>query len=351
MTHLRLTFLLLIALGMTEAKADFGDLLYRCREWLDSADCAGCHPEYVEPTEQPWALYASIFLTGTNLKTSLYEGTSADMRTLTDAQWQLSASYRGYGVSYSHNLGSNESQQLSFSSYGNRFGAQLLFSESSTLHGKITADSLPSFRTYAGMTNLRLRLIDGYYVFNYRRFSYPAAFTCTVRQLRSCGSPIVGISYYHSTLQVTNDSLTHAWDDIHRLSLRSFSLGIGGAYNKVFGPNQDYLFHISAMPMAAILHKNRVRTSEGDQKIENEKWNEPVKKEDETTNKNPWNNLNMDPKKFHLTFSGRIAANYNYSRSVIGLSLYWYQNDIGSSEALSIKYIDWNLRAYVGVRF
>lgn len=46
--------------------------------------------------------------------------------------------------------------------------------------------------------------LTGYYTFNHRRFSYPAAFTQSYIQRRSAGSWLAGISYQSSrTLLLT----------------------------------------------------------------------------------------------------------------------------------------------------
>ena len=46
-----------------------------------------------------------------------------------------------------------------------------------------------------------------YYIFNYKRFSYPAAFSQSTVQRRSAGSPMIGIGYTQHTLSVNWDEL------------------------------------------------------------------------------------------------------------------------------------------------
>lgn len=60
--------------------------------------------------------------------------------------------------------------------------------------------TFPGLDTYARGMNFN-------YVLKHRKFSYPAAFSQSTCQLRSAGSPIVGISYMHHKLRFNSDEL------------------------------------------------------------------------------------------------------------------------------------------------
>lgn len=55
--------------------------------------------------------------------------------------------------------------------------------------------------SYDGLT-ASIKGFNIYYIFNHNRFSYPAAFSQSTVQRRSCGSPMVGIGYTKHTLSV-----------------------------------------------------------------------------------------------------------------------------------------------------
>ena len=92
-----------------------------------------------------------------------------------------------------------------------------------------------------------------YYIFNHRKFSYPAAFSQSTIQRRSAGSPLLGIGYTRHTLEVDWDNLTKALADrmgsqlsrtpidstlmIGQVKYTDVSVSGGYAYNWVFARN------------------------------------------------------------------------------------------------------------------
>lgn len=92
-----------------------------------------------------------------------------------------------------------------------------------------------------------------YYIFNHRKFSYPAAFSQSTIQRRSAGSPLLGIGYTRHTLEVDWDNLNKALADrmgsqlsrtpidstlmIGQVKYTDVSVSGGYAYNWVFARN------------------------------------------------------------------------------------------------------------------
>ncbi len=56
--------------------------------------------------------------------------------------------------------------------------------------------------------DVSIKGFDLYYIFNHKKFSYPAAFSQTNRQKRSCGSPLLGIGYAAHSLSLDYEALT-----------------------------------------------------------------------------------------------------------------------------------------------
>ena len=102
---------------------------------------------------------------------------------------------------------------------------------------------------YDGLTS-SIRGFNLYYIFNHRRFSYPAAFSQSTIQRRSAGSPLLGIGYTRHTLEVNWKELAdlvscrlgnHVKVDstlmFDKIKYTDISVSGGYAYNWVFAHN------------------------------------------------------------------------------------------------------------------
>ena len=89
-----------------------------------------------------------------------------------------------------------------------------------------------------------------YYIFNNRHFSYPAAYSQSTRQRRSCGSFILGFNYSKERVNFDHTQLPHyiLYDNLGNEQLgenlkitsvkyRDYSVSLGYAYNWVFARN------------------------------------------------------------------------------------------------------------------
>lgn len=100
-----------------------------------------------------------------------------------------------------------------------------------------------------------------YYIFNHRKFSYPAAYSQSTVQRKSAGSMLLGIGYTRHTLELDWDKLGNLVDDklgksqdgesyidkemdMAKVKYTDVSLTCGYAYNWVFAKN--WLFNASA---------------------------------------------------------------------------------------------------------
>ncbi|WP_300852719.1 DUF4421 family protein [uncultured Bacteroides sp.] len=63
---------------------------------------------------------------------------------------------------------------------------------------------------FAGLRSRRLQA-NGYWVLNHHRFSYPAVFTQSYLQKRSCGSVVLGLSLHAEQLELDTDALPDNW--------------------------------------------------------------------------------------------------------------------------------------------
>ena len=99
----------------------------------------------------------------------------------------------------------------------------------------------------------KLKGFNIYYIFNHRRFSYPAAFSQSTVQRKSAGSPIIGIGYTRHKLRVdwpefyrlvfNNLKMKTKYEDVEgslkpeKIRYTNIAVSGGYAYNYVFARN------------------------------------------------------------------------------------------------------------------
>lgn len=238
----------------------------------------------------------------------------------------ISFNYRGLAAALSLNplklSGKNTDMEFNINAYGNKFGADFIYIYSKTLKGTFTQSGLgeQDYAVSAGQVQQQLLAINGYYSFNHRRFSYPAAFTQSQLQLRSCGSWMLGFSFMGSYLHFDKDLLPN----IPEIRLRMVYFGIGGGYGYNLVTSAHWLFHISAMPELVVATYGRMKTSTSS---------------DHTPFRFP-NLINV----------GRLAIVKNYSKTFFGLSAVVNTSLTGDREQLLLHQTKWRGRIFWGFR-
>ena len=195
---------------------------------------------------------------------------------------------------------------------------------SSTFEGQ----DFNGMKAYSTMANI-------YYVFNHRRFSYPAAYAQSTVQRLSAGSFILGLRYDHhqiyfdhrklpNSLLYTSQGASALFDAMKIGTINYYNAGIslGYAYNWVIARN--LLFNISLMPAL------------GYKKTKGVPWDKKV--------------LLNDVRTFNIDFTSRAALVWNNTRFYAGASFINYV--YGYNRAYfhfrnSISY----LNLYFGVNF
>ena len=162
--------------------------------------------------------------------------------------------FLGYNIDLKSIFLNDDDTDLSASIYSAAFGLDLFYRrvggnynvKNLTIKGKDYSPLLhdhPFDGIKVGMTRLSF-----YYVMNYKHFSHQAAYSQANRQLRSAGSPIVGISYAHNRMSMDWDKFANMVSDINKTEYTSntlygqqkndeFSLTGGYGYNWVFAKN------------------------------------------------------------------------------------------------------------------
>ena len=242
----------------------------------------------------------------------------------TDARATVSAAATYYGVTAGVALnparlaGKNKDLELNLNFYGNRFGLEANYQNSETLSGDIHHND-GTFHLYRGDLKMALVTVTGYYAFNYRHFSYPAAFTQSYIQKRSAGSWLVGFTCQGGRIKSTEDAPAIVSDT--RLSMFSFAIGGGYGYNLVAG---KWLFHASAQPCLIVI-------SDNDTKLNGVKRDE-------------------DPHFPEAIVNNRAAIVYNINKKYFVGSNFLFNTTLWGDVDEYTRQTKWRARAFVGIR-
>ncbi len=102
----------------------------------------------------------------------------------------------------------------------------------------------------------KIKGLNAYWIFNYKRFSYPAAYSQSTNQRKSAGSLMAGFSYSQHNISFDYDKLpTEMRDQLHnallfkKVKYSDYSLCLGYGYNWVFVKN--WVSNLSLLPAIA----------------------------------------------------------------------------------------------------
>ncbi len=113
-------------------------------------------------------------------------------------------------------------------------------------------DTAPLIGTAFQCFDSAITCFDLYYIFNHRKFSYPAAFNQSTQQKKTSGSPIIGFGFTRHRLNIDWDGLALLFNDklgadvsdiiessleFDKITFTDLSLSGGYACNYVFAEN------------------------------------------------------------------------------------------------------------------
>ena len=174
----------------------------------------------------------------------------------------------------------------------------------------------------------KIKGLNAYWIFNYKRFSYPAAYSQSTNQRKSAGSLMAGFSYSQHNISFDYDKLpTEMRDQLHnallfkKVKYSDYSLCLGYGYNWVFAKN--WVSNLSLLP--AIAYK---KSKINDTPQPHTHW---IK------------DINFD-------LITRASIVYNNSKYVAGAALVKHTYDY-RKEDFSLTNTFGTLRVYVGLNF
>lgn len=330
-----LAFAFLCSLSMA---AQEGNILYR----VDSLLNARYHRKnydttYISRPEHKWTLKlrpkVSLFAVRTETLGNEGEEGAMKIELLSDPKAKLSFSAGYSGVTLSFSIKPEKFQkvkeldyEMRFDVYTRKFGFETELSRITTLEGPFHLDFTGEDTTVSfdldlpeGFVTQTNFFLSGYYVFNHRRFSYPAAFTQSFIQKRSAGSFIAGANLGISELTV-GDSTKNA--ELFNVANFYISLGIGYGYNVVLPHN--WLIHVSAIPYLIVRNKAKCKFA---------------------GNVEDWQT------KFpQFLFIARAAAIRSWDRWFAGLTTHFFYSYVGSTDLIQIRNRQWHFMGILGIR-
>jgi hypothetical protein len=373
-----------------ENKSGLMARLHQIQQYLDNKAKKKVDSNYIEVPKKPWRV---ILRYKENVVDVDYSQSLDFPATNEQADWNLCfeppvassvgfwVGYHGAGFSYSKSLTKNAGRYYSFSSTGAKYGINFRLRRFNTEDAKFSSTAYENgqvtgkYDTDVNMASpvwIRSVYINGYYVFNGRRYSQAAAYNQSVIQRRSAGSLLVGATWYQSSFDyadISNAFFMIIGHGISRIKVHQASLGIGYGYNWV--PFRGLVVNVMAMPTVSVY--NRVKaykyetnydTSDiqpvddfGDWNPETRRWaNGKTHKPLLMLNReggNQFDYWDAEPEVHHsmlrLNLDLRLGIAYNFSNYFIGAQAQ-YNNFHYKTDNCKVNIFDAYARLAFGVR-
>ena len=251
--------------------------LHQVQQYLDYKARKKVDPHYIEVPDKPWRV---ILRYKENIVDVDYSQSIDIPAGNEHSDWNLCfeppvassvgfwVGYRGTGFSYSKSLTKNAGRYYSFSSTGAKYGFNFRLRRFNTQDANFTAtdrdnetgheDHYDTPYSMPAPVWIRSAYINGYYVFNGRRYSQAAAYNQSVIQRRSAGSLLLGATWYQSSFDysdIENVVFMIMGHGIYRVKVHQANIGVGYGYNWV--PLRGLVVNLMAMPTVSVY--NRVK--------------------------------------------------------------------------------------------
>ena len=314
----RTTLLLLLALSLTAAARAQSRF-----QWAKNLLHSERDTAYIAKPDGQWTFKVRTNTSGSHLGLhGKQDGTrySAFLDSQLKTTLSLGASYRGISAALALNpakiFGKYSDYEINLNAYSNRYGLDVIYARVKSYHGNFKYGD-ETINIESGQVSQKMLNISGYYAFNYRRFSYPAAFSQSQIQLQSCGSWLIGATGMFGSFKHDDEAAFSAG----KLQMRQFAIGGGYAYNWV---RDKWLLHGSLIPQAVILANN-------------------------------WNNVGDEREKAvfrfpNMIFAARLGAVRSWNNKFAGITAVINHNSAGWFSKSHIANMKWRARIFFGLR-
>ena len=251
-----------------------------------------------------------------------------DLHTKTNYTMGLEVNYCDIAATFSINPakigGDYNDYEFNFEYHGQMISFDINYLRATSLTGDIKLGNMD----HLDEEGLRMNVVNAsaYYIFNHRKFSYPAALYQNYYQLRSAGSWLAGLSVQAGSIKTTDELKARSplAPEVH-LTFANVAIGGGYGYNLVLGKRSQWLLHFSALPSFVVYKHNRL-----------------------TVNGEEMKDHGLC---FNMLFNERVAVVYQFTpRFNAGASLIM-SNSIYNNDNIKINQNKWLARAFFGVRF
>jgi hypothetical protein len=374
-----------------ESKSKLMARLRQVQQYLDTKAKKKVDPNYIEVPDKPWRVILRYKENAVDVDYSQ----SIDIPVYNEhSEWNLCfeppvassvgfwVGYRGTGFSYSKSLTKNAGRYYSISSTGAKYGFNFRLRRFNTQDAKFTSTNYENGQTtgvpYDTVFNMpapvwiRSTYINGYYVFNGRRYSQAAAYNQSVIQRRSAGSFLLGATWYQSSFDysdMSNAVFMIIGHGIYRAKVHQGNIGVGYGYNWV--PLRGLVVNVMAMPTFCVYNRVKAYKYEtnydlspkepvddyGDWNRETRRWangktHKPLLmiSEDTDLQFDYWDiEPEVDYSMFRLNLDLRLGIAYNWSNYFIGIQAQ-YNNFHYKSDHCKVNIFDAYARMSFGVR-
>ena len=169
--------------------------------------------------------------------------------------------FLGYTFDMEDLFGGNKNKadktEMSLNIYSSKFGVDLYYRKTGSDFKLRSCNgfelSSPFREQDFGGLRSKIHGLNAYWIFNHRKFSYPAVYSQSTNQRRSAGSFMAGFSYsrhsiYFDYTQLPSEMKTDLNGNLRfsKVKYSDYSLGFGYGYNWVF--KKDWVANLSLLP-------------------------------------------------------------------------------------------------------
>ena len=266
------------SLSTQETKPTLMTRLHQLQQFMDDRAKKKVDPKYIEVPDKPWRV---ILRYKENAVDVDYEHSSDYPEANEHLEWKLCfeppvaasvgfwVGYRGTGISFSKSLSKNAGRYWSFSTTGAKYGFNFRlrrfktedaeFSGKDYINGQLEGEPYDTAFSMPSPVWIRSVYLNGYYVFNGRRYSQAAAYNQSVIQRHSAGSLLLGATWYQSSFDysdIKNGYFMIFGNGTSRIKVHQANIGVGYGYNWV--PFRGFVVNAMAMPTISVYNRVKV---------------------------------------------------------------------------------------------
>ncbi len=380
---------------MAQIEAETHNIFQKVKKIVDDKTVVhGVDTNYVKTPKQPWQISIKSRVSQTDLQMhsvingeTVFDGEfldpnfkavgnlHTDPRILTDISTSLGikVGYRGLSASFSLPVWGDKSTNISLRSMSNRFCLNFRWHKFKTDYPRIkfsgnmvTRDPTTGDFDYSELyefeldekmelddpINIQTMVFDGFYIFNYKKFSYAAAYNQKMYQVRSAGSLVAGLMCYYSDFKFNssrNADFIITMGDIGRLRQYQVNLGVGYSYN--FVPCKGWLLNATVMPTVSVVNRTKVNYYGSNAKAIDQLHKDDPDDLDYSDEYKLWNEGEKSKNnRVALNYNARVSLTYSWDRFFINAHGQ-FNNFHYKHSSLSGHLNDWYVNTSMGVRF